>query len=96
MATSILSQSSFEETRGRKPKFRSGVTKVVRVPERFSDVIENIAKALDDGDMTLAAYGTDTKPTIDLQGCKIYKLHGKEVVRLEDLAEWYHLQRSLT
>ena len=84
-----------QETRGRKPKFKSGATKVMRIPEKYADIVEKLITNLEDGDQTLLSFATDCKPVIDLRGIKTYQLRGKEVVLLEALLEYYHLQRAI-
>lgn len=62
---------------GRPGEFKTGKTKTIRVPERLAEQIVYLTHVLDEG-----------KPfPVDIRGIKLYKLHGRPVVRLKDLME---------
>lgn len=66
-------------------KWKHGETKQVRLPIAILDKIMEIARKLDNGE----AIDSGAK-SIDLSNVKVYKLHGREVVRLVDLVATGH------
>ena len=79
---------------GSKPKWNSGKTKVVRVPESIADQVIEYAHGLDTNQalLTLAESkvvgydGVTESKTIDLSGMSIASVSGKACVFLQDLA----------
>ncbi|NEP61197.1 MAG: hypothetical protein F6J96_35065 [Symploca sp. SIO1C2] len=67
---------------GRKPDWRHGKTRTIRVPEALVEEILEYAHKLDTGDTT--DYDTISK-VVDLSGITIPEIRGKRFVFLSDL-----------
>jgi hypothetical protein len=68
---------------GSKPKWKSGKTKTIRVPEVLAEKILNYAEKLDSG--CVIEDVTESK-VLDLSNISIRVCNGKSAVYLEDLA----------
>lgn len=78
-----MGRGGYRQGSGAKPKWKSGETTTIRVPVALADRIIGIARKLDDG----KSIDCDTKPKLDLTQLKVYKLHGRDVVRVDDLTK---------
>jgi len=75
-------RGGYREGAGRHYSWNHGETKSVRIPIALADRVVEIAKKLDRQEVI--DYDTNS---IDLSKVKVYKLHGRDVVRLEDLRQ---------
>lgn len=76
-------ENDFRERRsrpGRPTSWSTSETRTIRVPVGLTDTLLDIAKKLDRGDIL----DVDSR-LIDLTVIKVYKLHGRSVVRVDDL-----------
>lgn len=77
-----MSRGGKRKGSGSKPKWRSGKTKTVRVPESLAQEILQIAHKLDEGD--IIDYDTESK-IVNLSGVSIGEVQGRKIVFLDDL-----------
>lgn len=77
-----MTRGGYRKNAGRKPKWRSGKTKMIRVPIEFADQLLEIAHKIDQG--ISIEFESETK-AIDLSGIPLTSVNGRKGVALIDL-----------
>lgn len=77
-----MPRGGYRENAGRKSKWRSGKTKMIRVPIQIADQLLEIAQKLDQG---VSIENESISNDIDLTGVSLVNLNGKKAVALVDL-----------
>jgi hypothetical protein len=84
-----MTSGGVREGAGNQPAWKSGKTKVIRVPEVLADRLLEYARILDnDNDsLNLVSEPVTQSKIVNLSGISIKTHNGKLVVNLEDLAK---------
>lgn len=77
-----MPRGGYRENAGRKPKWRSGKTKMIRVPIELVDQLLEIANKLDQG---VSIENESISKVVDLSGVPLIVINGKKGVALIDL-----------
>lgn len=77
-----MPRGGYRQNAGRKPKWRSGKTKMIRVPIELADQLLEIAQKIDQG---ASIENESISNDIDLTGLPLINLNGKKAVALVDL-----------
>jgi hypothetical protein len=84
-----MTRGGAREGAGNQPAWKSGKTKVIRVPEALADRVLNYARKLDEDNdnVDLVSEPVTQSKVVNLSGISIQIHNGKLVVYLEDLAK---------
>jgi hypothetical protein len=84
-----MTRGGVREGAGNQPAWKSGKTKVIRVPEALADRVLNYARKLDEDNdnVDLVPEPVTQSKVVNLSGISIQIHNGKLVVYLEDLAK---------
>jgi hypothetical protein len=84
-----MTRGGAREGAGNQPVWKSGKTKVIRVPEALADQVLNYARKLDEDNdnVDLVPEPVTQSKVVNLSGISIQIHNGKLVVYLEDLAK---------
>jgi hypothetical protein len=85
----VMTSGGAREGAGNQPAWKSGKTKVIRVPEVLVDRVLEYARSLDENNdsLDLVPEPVTQSKVINLSGISIQIHNGKLVVYLEDLAK---------
>jgi hypothetical protein len=85
----VMTSGGAREGAGNQTTWKSGKTKVIRVPETLADQVLNYARKLDEDNdnVDLVLEPVTQSKVVNLSGISIKTHNGKLVVNLEDLAK---------